>query len=152
MLPPYPPTPGSYVLPGFSEWPVWGSFSYHLGVPSRGSWHFEELGFLSGLGGGKSCSEKTEVALERQPPHSEVLSKNLPAVFIDQRTCLNAVVPPIVLWETLFLCRRPSLCCVWGLGIIPFDLFSLSKVTADHLPQFCFSHICAGWRDPSLYI
>lgn len=137
-----------------------GRFSYHLGVPSRGSWHFEELGFHSGLGGGKSCSEKTQVTLERQPPHSEVLSKNLPAVFIDQRTCPSAVPPiavskvgdPVPLRETLFLYSRPSPRCVQGLGIFPFDLFSLSKVTADHLPQFCFSHICAGWRDPSLYI
>lgn len=88
-----------------------GSFSYHLGVPSRGSWHFEKLGFQSGLGGDKSYSEKTEVTLERQPLHSEVLSKNLPAVFIDQRTCLNTVPPiavsKVVLWETLFLCGRP---------------------------------------------
>lgn len=133
-----------------------GSFSYHLGVPSRGSWHFEKLGFQSGLGGDKSYSEKTEVTLERQPLHSEVLSKNLPAVFIDQRTCLNTVPPiavsKVVLWETLFLYSRTSPRCVQGLGIFPFDLFSLSKVTADHLPQFCFSHICAGWRDPSLYI
>lgn len=88
-----------------------GSFSYHLGFPSRGSWHFEKLGFQSGLGGDKSYSEKTEVTLERQPLHSEVLSKNLPAVFIDQRTCLNTVPPiavsKVVLWETLFLCGRP---------------------------------------------
>lgn len=146
MLPPYSPPPGSYVLPEFSEWPVLGSFSYHLGVPSRGSWHFEEWGFQSGLGEDKSCSEKTEITLERQPPHSEVLSKNLPAVFTGQRTCVN-VVPPIavskvVLWETLSLCGDPvplhetlSLCgrpsprCVRGLGIILFDLFSLCKVT-----------------------
>lgn len=100
---------------------------------------------------------RKQVTLERQPLHSEVLSKNLPAVFIDQRTCPRAVPPiavskVVLLRETLFLYSRPSPRCVQGLGIFPFDLFSLSKVTADHLPQFCFSHICAGWRDPSLYI
>lgn len=59
----------------------------------------------------KVVLKKTEVTLERQPPHSEVLSKNLPAVFIGQRTCPNAVPPitvsKVVLWETLFLCGRP---------------------------------------------